>query len=196
MRQGASDGYDQFLDAYKLKGNADLQLYSKIANTGYSFAINTLSEGVKEILLSYDAKTAGTYSISINKLAGLSQDASVILIDKANGKKHDLLKSTYVFQGGEVKEEQRFKLVIGKNVITSLDEYKPNEEAVIYANGDIVYAAKAGAFELALYTTNGIMVYNTSANDKVSIPVEQSGIYIAKMTSSGTTSTFKVMIAK
>lgn len=87
--QEASDGFDQFYDAKKLKGNAKIAFYSLLDNT--ELAIQSFSpldlrnRPVKVVPMGYKVTVSGNYNFILEGMENISSDMEVYLEDLQTG---------------------------------------------------------------------------------------------------------------
>jgi hypothetical protein len=177
LREGASDGYDLGIDAFKLKGNDVLQLYSRIVGNLSPFAINVLSAGNdKKVQLAYDAKSVGTFTVSISEN---NSGLPIYLKDNELGILHDL-STPYSYQGGGVNGSERFMLYIAPST-TSLESNKVEvKQVTIWTRDKDVVVDGSGMLEVKIMDIGGRTVATGMGDGRCLIAMGNApaGLYV------------------
>ncbi len=197
FRDDASDNFEVNYDAYKLKGNTILQLFSKISNNEYDFAINILSPlaANKAVQLGYDASVAGVYTLKLDSLVAL-EEASVSLEDKTLAKFIDLKANpVYTFSSAATKNNQRFALHFNNAKVTGIDAQN-DATFQVYGIDKMVYVNTSTPSEVVVYDLAGQVVARKAGNGlfDINLSNKSAGIYIVNATNQGKSIATKIVI--
>lgn len=197
FRDDASDNFEVNYDAYKLKGNTILQLFSKISDNEYDFAINILSPLAtnKAVQLGYDASVAGVYTLKLDSLVAL-EEASVSLEDKTLAKFIDLKANpVYTFSSAATKNNQRFALHFNNAKVTGIDAQN-NATFQVYSIDKMVYVNTSTSSEVVVYDLAGQVVARKAGNGlfDINLSNKSAGIYIVNATNQGKSIATKIVI--
>ncbi len=192
FKEDANEDHDDMYDAKKIKGNANIALYSKLGNVDYAIqtlpGFYTYKSSKKEILIGYTVGVAGNYSLKKLKFENFDSDVNIYLLDENNNKFVDLRENNqYDFYSETGVFDKRFKIVLRKNQATDIDD-KQKSFANIYANNKTLYikfsSNKLSTGIITVYDLLGTNVYTQNINKTqyVEIPLKlNSGIYIVKI---------------
>jgi hypothetical protein len=111
--EGATEGFDSNLDAYKLTGTGTApQFYSMISNQS-KLSINSMPEFTETLIvpLGFEAKSNGFYSIDLVEMLSFPIETEVILEDKLENVFINLTEqNSYSFSANETDDPERFNL--------------------------------------------------------------------------------------
>lgn len=193
INTAATDGYDARYDAVKLKGNTNLQLYSKIGTD--NFAINSLNspaEG-KIVYLGLDA-IAGTFTIG--KATAQLEGTDIYLNDKTSNKTINLSASSYTFTTNAVTGSNRFSLIIGSAVTTAIISNSNTNVSAIYVSNDRLFASNMpyGSSVTLFNTTGQEVVSGITSEEGLNVSGLEEGLYIVKASNATTSATSKIIV--
>lgn len=140
LDENATEEDDYSMDARKFSGNENISFYSM--NDQGKYAIQALPNEAKlrEVSLGYQVALTGDYQLSVEDFEMPDSGLKAFLIDSHSGESHQLDQEfalTLSLDAGEIND--RFKLVFGESVITSVQD-QLNKELKVYSssNGLIV----------------------------------------------------------
>ncbi len=134
FKEDATDGNDPQYDATKLRGNADIAMYSKIGNE--DFAIQALSQLTvdKTIQIGIEASSNGTQVFRLKQVENLPETAQIILEDRKLGIFHNLRNNPeYSYDYVASTDTLRFSLHFKPEVIMSA-----STESCVQNDGEII----------------------------------------------------------
>jgi hypothetical protein len=186
--EAASVDFDGMLDAYKLAGTGNIpEIYSFAGSRELS--INALPSA-ETIQLGFRAPNSGTYNIAATEVLDI---ANVILEDKLTGEFTDLQMTNHPFVYSTGEDADRFVLHF-----TPMSVENTTEEFIhVYAYGKMVYLnLKADQkAEVRIFNLLGQEVKSMAVSSETSsISLEQSGIYLVKVSTADRSTTVKVNI--
>jgi arylsulfatase A-like enzyme len=118
--QEATPDFDRGLDAFKVKGNTHLQLYSKMKESEMAILALPLSRDTSSIPLGFDTKVAGIHTLEIQDAQ--SFEFEIYLNDVELDRLVNLKEQSYSFQTEIVNNSDRFKLVVSPSIVLNLKE--------------------------------------------------------------------------
>ena len=145
-----------------------------------NYAIAVLKSDVKEIPLSFIAKTMGEYTITINSDNKMFE--SVNLIDNVTGNVTNMLTSDYTFVATSNDSPNRFVIRLSKG--NSLDEKSDNNETFVSVNnGKLIVNNISDKAVVDIYDIMGRKVLGGIVDGSNIIEVNniQTGLYIIKV---------------
>ena len=153
---------------------------------GVDYAVATMNEDVKEIPISFEAKTFGQYTIGVK-----TQDCdfnTMTLIDKLTGNETNLLTDTYTFFARTTDNPNRFVLTLSSDTDTDSDFIYIN-------NGEMIINNIEGNGHVVVYDIMGrpMAEYNVSGSANISIESFANGVYIVRMTDDNGVKTQKII---
>ncbi len=97
LKEDATDGRDVAYDAFKMEGNQELALYTKIETDNFTIqALPTLEDGeYKQVILGLNAGNVGEYLFNVMLIQYIPENVSVTLEDLYEGTIIDLKKVDY-----------------------------------------------------------------------------------------------------
>jgi len=200
---GTSNGFDLNYDATKLfsQGSEVPQICTQSVKV--NLAINTLPVLEDELMvpLSFQCKTAGYYTLEINKVTNLDLLISVYLKDELEQRIINLSRNlSYGFYHDPMNAKDRFKIYFNpsEDVINNLN---PDDYFSVYANSGRITLIKNTIKDLTgeiwIYNTMGQAVYRTTlTNDKTcSYNLNlASGYYYVNIRTQNQLSNYKIFI--
>lgn len=142
----ATEGFDPDYDAHKLKGNDQLQFYSRMADEIFSIQAMAYQDEELTIGLGMDIKNAGNYKIeSVESNMGAFD---LLIYDSHKNIYHSIINQPYEFSSLTTYDSKRFNLIIREKRITSsfLEE--------------VVITAKLGQGELSISSGEPMSLYS------------------------------------
>ena len=198
FNSGATSGFDQALDAYKLAGiTMAPQMYSILTDT--KAAINTLPSYITytNVPLGLKVGVAATYTITAEGIDSFNPTVPIILQDLKLGIVHDLrINPAYSFTAAPGDLENRFKLWF--SLIISTKELDNSGIRTFSANGTIhVMHNDPTEGTIYLYSTSGQLVATSILNiGETTLRTNANGVYIVKVVTKKATVTKKVVVAQ
>ena len=195
----ATEGFDNQLDAFELKGLADApQLYTYNANTRLSVDLFPEFSGNKNIPLGIDVAVAGEYTFSVENLDNFDQSVEVYLEDKISGSVINLRQNPeYTFYTEDSVDESRFVLHFNSELAGVEPDVTVNDISIYsFENKVFVDYQPDGTAEMTIYDISGRVVasYNIVNGLNEVTPNIEKGYYIVKVVSSDKILTQKVYI--
>ena len=147
-----------------------------------NYAIAVLKSDVKEIPLSFVAKTMGEYTITIDSDNKMFE--SVNLVDNVTGNVTDMLTGSYTFVATSNDAPNRFVIRFKGN---SLDENSDNDEPFVSVNNgrliinNISDKAVVDIYDIMGRKVLGGIVDVTDGSNIVDVNDVQTGLYIIKV---------------
>lgn len=180
----ATEGFDRTLDAHKLKGNGDLQLFSRMGEEIMAIQALPISLQEKTIDLGFDAAKSGTYSLSMSDFS--ESELQIYLIDHSLNKKVNLTEvNTYTFTTSKVEDSHRFSLSFDSNGVLSVDPDVLSTDLLVYSKNQEVFLKTKKEIEeatVSIYTLNGTLIQQvtdvTFKRSKWSTSFNGGGIFI------------------
>lgn len=137
FRENATDGFDKTLDAYKIKGNRNLQFYSRMNESIMAIQALPILEGEVTIDLGFDVSEAGTYTLELEN--PVRYGFEVYLKDNLLDKMIDLSESNnYSFESKAVQSSDRFSLIFSPSQILSIDDKLNSDQLIVFSNNNQV----------------------------------------------------------
>lgn len=184
FRSDATYEVDRLYDAYKVKGNSHLQLYSLIEDLPY--AIQGLPSEMDEyrIDLGFDCDEGATFDLEVTEA---SLDGYYIyLIDNKLSKQIELGTHKYSFESGSSDFDRRFQLLVTRSRILSAST--PQTELTIYAGNNRINIQSnsfSGNADIEIFTLGGQQIgHHKKANlssGQWSTPVRHKGLLIVRV---------------
>jgi hypothetical protein len=181
--ENTTPGFDNKYDGYKLKGNSNLALYTKLVeDDGYDYAIQglpPLTDGVT-VKLGIDAGSGGNYTFNVVDIINFHDTTSIFLEDLYEDIVVDLRKiQKYTFNLDEPGScTDRFLLHFNTNLEVENNDFGINNEVRIYSFNRSVYIKRStpGNFSdiVQVYNILGQEILNEHLNssDLVKIDLE------------------------
>lgn len=142
-----------------------------IPQDGKNYAIATMGDDTQMFDLSFEAKTMGTYTISMNAKGNFSY---IHLIDRLTGDDTNLLIEDYSFIGSPQDNAERFIVKLGYDNGSST-----GSETFAYQSGNEIIVNGEGTLEV--YDVTGRKVMTTTINGVETINGLNSGVYIFRI---------------
>lgn len=142
-----------------------------IPQDGKNYAIATMGDDTQMFDLSFEAKTMGTYTISMNAKGNFSY---IHLIDRLTGDDTNLLIEDYSFIGSPQDNAERFIVKLSYHNGSSTDS-----ETFAYQSGNEIIVNGEGTLEV--YDVTGRKVMTTTINGVETINGLNSGVYIFRV---------------
>lgn len=142
-----------------------------IPQDGKNYAIATMGDDTQMFDLSFEAKTMGTYTISMNAKGNFSY---IHLIDRLTGDDTNLLIEDYSFIGSPQDNAERFIVKLSYDNGSSTDS-----ETFAYQSGNEIIVNGEGTLEV--YDVTGRKVMTTTINGVETINGLNSGVYIFRV---------------
>lgn len=181
----ATLGFDRTLDGHKIKGNNNLQLYSRMNKEILAIqALPTLTEDIT-VDLGFDISESGTYTFDLPE--ELTYEFEIFLIDHKLDKVINLLEAgSYTFESEATNNSDRFSLLFSPNRILSIDDAKlTNNELVVFSNGSLLNIRVDQILdnaEVKIYDLSGTLVKQISqvnfTGEDVQTRFNGPGLYI------------------
>ncbi|MCR5036583.1 MAG: T9SS type A sorting domain-containing protein [Bacteroidales bacterium] len=142
-----------------------------ISQDGKNYAIATMGDDTQMFDLSFEAKTMGTYTISMNAKGNFSY---IHLIDRLTGDDTNLLIEDYSFIGSPQDNAERFIVKLSYDNGSST-----GSETFAYQSGNEIIVNGEGTLEV--YDVTGRKVMTTTINGVETINGLNSGVYIFRV---------------
>lgn len=168
--------------------NANIPMvYVPVENNDYAIAY--LGENVEEVPFSFEAKTMGTYTISVK--AQNCEFSTLTLVDRFTGVETNLLFEDYSFVAKSSDNSDRFILKLSRGT-TDLEE---EHFAYINNNGLIINNASGNA-TLQIFDVMGrpVSSHNVSGNANIAMESLTNGVYILRLIDDNNVRIQKVVI--
>lgn len=168
--------------------NANIPMvYVPVENNDYAIAY--LGENVEEVPFSFEAKTMGTYTISVK--AQNCEFSTMTLVDRFIGVETNLLFEDYSFVAKSSDNSDRFILKLSRGT-TDLEE---EHFAYINNNGLIINNASGNA-TLQIFDVMGrpVSSHNVSGNANIAMESLTNGVYILRLIDDNNVRIQKVVI--
>jgi hypothetical protein len=187
--EGATTGIDQGYDAYKLKGNPDIALYSLMDGYTEGFAIQSLPPitGKTEVKLGLDIGIAGSYTFKIKNTENFNPQVDIYLEDLVSGTITDLKKdSSYqVILNPEVYKSRFLLQFYPNKIITNVDKITLNALEIYTYNNKIFIKGKVNTYYPVIITDitgrlAGSYIIKTGSVNEIS-PEGLAGIYFVSV---------------
>ena len=162
-------------------------VYVPVENNDYAIAY--LGENVEEVPFSFEAKTMGTYTISVK--AQNCEFSTMTLVDRFTGVETNLLFEDYSFIAKSSDNSDRFILKLSRGT-TDLEE---EHFAYINNNGLIINNASGNA-TLQIFDVMGrpVSSHNVSGNANIAMESLTNGVYILRLIDDNNVRIQKVVI--
>ncbi len=190
--------YISFGEGYGLEKighqNKDIpMIYFPVDDVNYAIAI--LDSGIKELPLSFEAKTMGEYTITIK--SGANMFDNVYLVDNMTGNQTNMLTDDYNFVATSNDIPNRFVIRLGEGA--SIDEYVAKNDILAYVNDGLLIINNISRNSLIdIYDVMGRKVLCEVATDESCVievgNVFQTGLYIVKVSGKEGVRTQKVIL--
>ncbi|MBQ8759848.1 MAG: T9SS type A sorting domain-containing protein [Bacteroidales bacterium] len=157
---------------------------------GKNYAVATMSNDVEEIPFSFEAKTMGQYTISID--AENSDFARVILVDRLTGEETNMLFEDYTFMAKSNDNPERFVLKL-----TSKSEMNSDNDDFVYIyKNELFISSTSDNAVVEIYDIQGRPVAAYNVNGSTNIPMDNfsNGIYIVRMIEENDVKVQKILI--
>ncbi len=157
---------------------------------GKNYAVATMSNDVEEIPFSFEAKTMGQYTISID--AEDSDFARVILVDRLTGEETNMLFEDYTFMAKSNDNPERFVLKL-----TSKSEMNSNNDDFVYIyKNELFISSTADNAVVEVYDVLGrpVATYNVNGSTNISMDNFSNGVYIVRMIEENDVKVQKILI--
>lgn len=142
-----------------------------IPQDGKNYAIATIGDDTQMFDLSFEAKTMGTYTISMNAKGNFSY---IHLIDRLTGDDTNLLIEDYSFIGSPQDNAERFIVKLGYD-----NDSSTGSETFAYQSGNEIIVNGEGTLEV--YDVTGRKVMNTTINGVQTVTGLNNGFYIFRL---------------
>ncbi|HEX9980832.1 MAG TPA: PKD-like domain-containing protein [Flavobacterium sp.] len=194
--EGATNGLDRAFDGEFLN-SSDLSLYSFNSDKHLAIQGRQLPFEESDIVpLGYNAASAGTYTIGIDRVDGLFSEHNIYLEDKLLNTIHDVRESAYSFATESGTFNERFILRYTSNALGTPDN--ETHGAAAYIKDDILLVQAGSEIErITVYDISGKLI-RTFIPESPSLEFQHEfvyaeGIYFAKVKlASGTTANIKL----
>ena len=211
FKNEATPGLDPGYDIGKLKGNANIALYTKLVDrsSDVDFAVQTLPEAAFElrvIPLGLDLKNGGEALFSL-ETSGFPENARVYLEDKVLNIRTLLNEkdAQYKVTLPETNGFGRFNLLVtdfNTDIISTTIGNNVKSELTVYSSGNSIFIKgniESGAF-VSVYGINGKVHYSgktkTSGLNRIDASVIPSGIYFLRINQNNNWETHKLVLTK
>jgi len=189
QNEEASENFDFERDAWKLPANTSglSQLWSVCADGRLSIDVRPATDVIQ---LGFANDQAGTYSISLDDMAGIG---NAILEDTRENTFTDLSKGAYSFIWQPTDNELRFRLHTGALAVTE----KVTNETRIYSYRNTLYVQMQNREQgdIFIYNLAGqLIATREQTTDQVTIDLSSTGVYMVKVVTGRETVTRKVWI--
>lgn len=168
--------------------NANIPMvYIPVENKEYSIAY--ISENVEEVPFSFEAKTMGTYTISVK--AQNCEFSTMTLVDRFTGVETNLLFEDYSFVAKSSDNSDRFIVRLSRGTLGLEEEHF----AFINNNGLIINNASSNA-TLQIFDVMGrpVSSHNLSGNANISMESLTNGVYVLRLIDENNVRVQKVVI--
>ncbi len=168
---GASASFDRGLDSELYSESAGLALYSLGSEKKLSIQSFGLPfDASRIVLLGFKSSTAGSHTISIDKLDGLFENQGIFLHDRALGLFHDLKESAYTFATAVGTFDDRFEIVY-RNGSLATDDFKSGNSIIAFKDGEDIKIVSSRFMIIAVEVSDmqGRIIYTKRGIDGKSI---------------------------
>jgi hypothetical protein len=163
---------------------------------GHNYAIATLDSDMKEVPLSFVAKTMGEYTISMEMDKEVFEE--VYLVDNITGDETDMLTKEYTFIAKANDIPDRFAIRFRKE--NSLEEQLDgNDRFAYFDNGRLIVDNVSGDVVIDIYDVMGRKVAssltkNTDTSCCVEFEGNKTGLYIIRLSDKKGIRTQKIIL--
>ena len=163
-------GLDYGYDGKSMTDAASIALYSLVAENKLSIQARPAFNAADIVPMGYNATTAGTYTIAIDRTEGVfAQDQKIYLKDNAQGITRELTENAYSFTTEAGTFNDRFEVVYTTTEALNTDAkaFTANN-VMVYKDGNSINIASdtAEISGVAVYDISGRQLYsNNSIND-------------------------------
>jgi low-density lipoprotein receptor class B len=189
---GTTTGFDNKYDGYKLSGNPNIKLYTKLVDSdGKGYAIQGLPPTLENVNvdLCYKAGIEGVYTFKVVDFENFSDDDYVYLEDMQENVIVDLKKNPeYAITVNNTGTfENRFHLRFTKGPLGIEDDESVKQNFNIYSDDSKIVVNNmntSGAYEIYVYNISGqlMMSQKLNNNSKNELSFNQTpGIYVIKL---------------
>ena len=190
--------YISFGEGYGLEKighqNEDIpMIYFPVNDVNYAIAI--LDSDIKEVPLSFEAKTMGEYTITIKSDANMFEN--VYLVDNMTGSKTNMLTDDYSFIATSNDIPNRFVITLSEGA--SIDEYSEKNDIFAYVNdGALIINNISKNTLIDIYDVMGRKLFCDVATGESCVVevgnVLSAGLYIVKVSGKEGVRTQKVIL--
>ena len=189
MDEKYSDTFVIGEDAVKMLSAKKPQFYTML--DGSPIIFNKMRPTTGEIPLGVILREAGEYTIGINNLRGF-EGTEFYLVDKKQGRMHNLSNGEYTFNSEILFSEDRYVLRTVTDV-TAI-ETGATSKAIAYSQERSIHIANIEAGDLiAIYNLSGQLVVREAAVSERYSKALPAGVYLVKATGSNTLYTAKII---
>lgn len=172
---GATNGYDTFLDGSTFNANRYLDFYSICEENNLVIQARGLPfNNQDEIVLGYKTTINGKYTIEIDEVDGVLKEQEIFLVDKLSNIVHNLKHSPYVFSTEKGTFNDRFVLRYSDKTL-GLNDFETtlgNQILVSNKNQEISITSFSGSIDKAmLFDVRGRMIYQRTKVDSKELKI-------------------------
>ncbi len=185
FRDDATNGWDDDLDAYKLKGIQEApQLYSFINDFWASINSKPFDRVQEDVLLGMEAGVEGDYNLSVSGMETFAPAVQINLYDLKTGAVHNFRNSSsYRFYASPEDDARRFKLIFYDPAIEDGDNN--GQDPHIYISGDklsICFTMPTAA-NIEIFNINGQLIFSGYFNtsNTHTITLNDNGFFIIRI---------------
>jgi len=161
---GATDGVDISVDAKQIESGIN-SIASVIGEDKFNIqALAIPFSDTDQILLSFNALTAGAFTIAIDQADGIfANDQDIYIKDNLTGIIHDIKQSAYTFAADAGTVSDRFSVVF-QNVSLGIEEPATADSIIAFKKDAVlnINSGKEAMKNLRLFDIRGRLVYERS----------------------------------
>ena len=165
-------------------------IYVTVEDSDYAIAM--MNNDIKEIPLSFKAKTMGEYTISMN--AENNNFYHIYLFDKMTGETINMLSDDYTFVATSNDNPERF--IVKLYDVSSVNEIDVENSYVYVNNGNLIITNVNGKSLVEIYDVMGRKIICETINNESSINIEniRSGVYVVRTSDNMGIKTQKIVV--
>jgi uncharacterized delta-60 repeat protein len=160
--EGATDGYDSFLDGTTFNANKYLDFYSICEGKNLVIQAKALPFNDRdEVVLGYKATMEGSYSIEVDEVDGILSNQEIYIFDKLSNTEHNLKQSCYNFSTEKGIFNDRFVLRFTNKTLQTATYTLPMQAVAVYAKNKQlkVNSSLDNIEKIIVYDLSGKMLY-------------------------------------
>ncbi len=193
----ATEDFDLFYDAIKIKTNPDFAFYSVLEDKDLIIeALPDFHDNDYKIPLGTDIAVSGIYTFKFDSIENIPKDVDIFFEDNISGEYIDVRKKNifekFIDSG---TEKNRFSVIFAKNS-TSIEETEISDFKV-FSSGKTVFIQSGAYGTYHVYNINGQIIKEGIFNEgykSINMNEYPSGIYLFGIISGNNNLTFKILL--